>query len=182
MLFDQDRLDAIIHNWKNQVFSNKTIHGVPRSAFDVFEAAYRRVPEPRVQSATSSPLHKSLCNKGDIYFLKINTRIFQAPTGGVCGIVQDRDNMFVVQWGSTATAADDGQQQQTKSKWPAPPSRLLRGFDPETAERMAAIKQLEAALRRREKVGAEARRLAAQHARVQSARLAHRVVSVVNDF
>ena len=49
MLFDQDRLDAIIHNWKNQVFSNKTIHGVPRSAFDVFEAAYRRVTEPRVE-------------------------------------------------------------------------------------------------------------------------------------
>ena len=49
MLIDQDRLDAIIHNWKNQVFGNKTIHGVPRSAFDVFEAAYRRVPEPRVQ-------------------------------------------------------------------------------------------------------------------------------------
>ena len=49
MLFDQDRLDAIIHNWKNQVFSNKTIHGVPRSAFDLFEAAYRRVPEPRFQ-------------------------------------------------------------------------------------------------------------------------------------
>ena len=48
MLFDQDRLDAIIHNWKNQVFGNKTIHSVPRSAFDVFEAAYRRVPEPRV--------------------------------------------------------------------------------------------------------------------------------------
>ena len=88
--------------------------------------------------------------------------------------------MFVVQWGSTGTAADDGQQQQTKL--PAPPSRLLRGFDPETAARMAAIKQLQAALRRKERAEAEARRLAAQHARVQSARLAHRVVSVVNDF
>ena len=51
MLFDQDRLDAIMHNWKNQVFSNKTIHGVPRSAFDVFEDAYRRVPEPRVKKS-----------------------------------------------------------------------------------------------------------------------------------
>ena len=49
MLFDQDRLDAIIHNWKNQVFGNKTIHGAPRSAFDVFEAAYRQVPEPGVK-------------------------------------------------------------------------------------------------------------------------------------
>ena len=30
MLFDQNRVDAIIHNWKNQVFSNETIPGVPR--------------------------------------------------------------------------------------------------------------------------------------------------------
>ena len=29
MLFDQNRVDAIIHNWKNQVFSNERIHGVP---------------------------------------------------------------------------------------------------------------------------------------------------------
>ena len=30
MLFDQNRVDAIIHNWKNQVFSNETIPGVPQ--------------------------------------------------------------------------------------------------------------------------------------------------------
>ena len=30
MLFDQNRVDAIIHNWKNQVFSNETIQGVPQ--------------------------------------------------------------------------------------------------------------------------------------------------------
>ena len=30
MLFDQNRLDAIIHNWKNQVFSNEKIHGIPQ--------------------------------------------------------------------------------------------------------------------------------------------------------
>ena len=30
MLFDQNRVDAIIHNWKNQVFSNERIHSVPR--------------------------------------------------------------------------------------------------------------------------------------------------------
>ena len=60
MLFDQDRLDAIIHNWKNQVFGNKTIDGVPRSAFDVFEPAYRRVPEPRVKTIKESvPLKNS---------------------------------------------------------------------------------------------------------------------------
>ena len=29
MLFDQNRVDAIIHNWKTQVFSNERIHGVP---------------------------------------------------------------------------------------------------------------------------------------------------------
>ena len=29
MLFDQNRVDAIIHYWKNQVFSNETIQGVP---------------------------------------------------------------------------------------------------------------------------------------------------------
>ena len=29
MLFDQNRVDAIIHNWKNQVFPNERIHGVP---------------------------------------------------------------------------------------------------------------------------------------------------------
>ena len=29
MLFDENRVDAIIHNWKNQVFSNERIHGVP---------------------------------------------------------------------------------------------------------------------------------------------------------
>ena len=32
MLFDQNRVDAIIHNWKNQVFSNETIPGVPHPA------------------------------------------------------------------------------------------------------------------------------------------------------
>ena len=31
MLFDQNRVDAIIHNWKNQVFSNERIHGLPLS-------------------------------------------------------------------------------------------------------------------------------------------------------
>ena len=30
MLFDQNRMDAIIQNWKNQVFSNETIPGVPQ--------------------------------------------------------------------------------------------------------------------------------------------------------
>ena len=29
MLFDQNRVDAIIHNWKNHMFSNERIHGVP---------------------------------------------------------------------------------------------------------------------------------------------------------
>ena len=29
MMFDQNRVDAIIHNWKNQVFFNETIHGIP---------------------------------------------------------------------------------------------------------------------------------------------------------
>ena len=30
MLFDQNRVDAIIQNGKNQVFSNERIHGVPQ--------------------------------------------------------------------------------------------------------------------------------------------------------
>ena len=30
MLFDQNRVDAIIHYLKNQVFSNETIQGVPQ--------------------------------------------------------------------------------------------------------------------------------------------------------
>ena len=50
MLFDQNRVDAIIHNWKNQVFSNETIPGVPQRHSTCLKPPYRRVPEPRVQS------------------------------------------------------------------------------------------------------------------------------------
>ena len=83
---------------------------------------------------------------------------FQTPTGGVCGIVQDQHNMFVVQWGSTATGAEAGQH--TKPTLPALPARLLQRFDPETAKKLADIKQMEAALRRKEIADAEAKRLA----------------------
>ena len=111
--------------------------------------------------------------------------IFQAPTGGVCGIVQDQHNTFVVQWGSAATIAEAGQQQQNKPKLAALPDRLLWRFDPETATKLAEIKQMEAALRRKEIAEAEAKRLADKHQRVKSARIANRtrrVVNLVNDL
>ena len=91
--------------------------------------------------------------------------------------------MFVVQWGSTATGAEAGQH--TKPTLPALPARLLQRFDPETTKVLAEIKQMEAALRRKEIAEAEAKRLAAQHERVKSARIANRtrrVVNLVNDL
>ena len=112
--------------------------------------------------------------------------IFQAPTGIVCGIVQDQHKTFVVQWGSAATTAEAGQQQQqNKPKLAALPDRLLRRFDPETATKPAEIKQMEAALRRKEIAEAEAKRLADKHQRVMSARISNRtrrVVNLVNDL
>ena len=94
--------------------------------------------------------------------------------------------MFVVQWGSTATAAAEaGQRQQIQPTLPAPPARLLQRFDPETAKKLADIKQMEAALRRKEITEAEAKRLAEKHQKVKSARIANRtcrVVNLVNDL
>ena len=65
------------------------------------------------------------------------------------------------------------------------PNCLLRRFDPETAKKLADIKQMEAALRRKEIAEAEAKRLAEKHQRVKSARIAnqtHRVINLVNDL
>ena len=51
MLFDQNRVDAIIHNWKNQVFSNETIQGVPQR-----HSTCLKLPIGGFQNLASSPV------------------------------------------------------------------------------------------------------------------------------
>ena len=63
---------------------------------------------------------------------------------------------------------------------PAPPARLLWRFDHETAKKLADIKQMEAALQRKEIAEAEAKRLAEKRESVKSARIADRTCCVIN--
>ena len=51
MLFDQNIVDTIIHNWKNQVFGNETIPGVPQRHSTCLKPPNGGVLEPRVQKA-----------------------------------------------------------------------------------------------------------------------------------
>ena len=80
--------------------------------------------------------------------------------------------------GSTTTGAEAGQH--TKPKLPALPACLLQRFDPETAAKRAEIKQMEAALWRKEIAEAEAKCLVAKHERVKFARIANRTRRVFN--
>ena len=60
MLFDQNRVDAIIHNWKNQVFSNETIPGVPPR-----HSTCLKPPSGRFRNLASSvkeKIHLNVCS------------------------------------------------------------------------------------------------------------------------
>ena len=109
----------------------------------------------------------------------------QVPKGGICGVVANREDMFVVQWGANTDAKEDACCQTTiKPKMPAVGTGLWK-VDPDTAQKLAEIKQMEAALRRKEMAEKEGKRLAERHNKVKTAQVAkrtNRVVNLINDL
>ena len=88
--------------------------------------------------------------------------------------------MFVVQWGANTDAKEDDCCQTTiKPKIAAVGSSLWK-VDPDTAKKLAEIKQMEAALRRKEMAEKEGKRLAERHNKVKTAQVAKRTNRVVN--
>ena len=109
--------------------------------------------------------------------------LFQVPTGGICGVVANREDMFVVQWGANTGDNENVCQIMIKPK-PAVGSSLWK-VDPDTAKKLAEIKQMEAALRRKEMAEKEGKRLAERHNKVKTAQVAkrtNRVVNLINDL
>ena len=108
----------------------------------------------------------------------------QVPKGGICGVVANREDMFVVQWGANTEANENACQTMIKPKMPAVGSSLWK-VDPDTAQKLAEIKQMEAALRRKEIAEKEGKRLAERHNKVKTAKVTkrtNRVVNLINDL
>ena len=109
---------------------------------------------------------------------------FQIPSGGVCGVVAEQHDTFVVHWGPNNEPAGNDNLPQIKPKLTPKPASLRR-FDPTTARKLADIKLMEAALRRKELKAAEAKRLAEKHEKVESVKIAkrtRRITDLVNDL
>ena len=77
MLFDQNRVDAIIHNWKNQVFSNETIPGVPQRHSTCLKPPnggfWNLASRGYTRPGKTSCIDRKQCR--DKYFLQVNLSI-----------------------------------------------------------------------------------------------------------
>ena len=92
--------------------------------------------------------------------------------------------MFVVQWGANTEDKENDSQIMIKPKMAAVGTSLWK-VDPDTAKKLAEIKQMEAALRRKEISEKEGKRLAERHGKIKTAQVAkrtNRVVNLINDL